>query len=245
MADYSFKPSASALGLFALVFPLFVALGFWQLQRADEKTALNALRETRSGEPPVMLKDVLDETPEELRYRQVSMQGQYQPRQFLLDNQLEGQSVGYHVLTPFKLLGSDWAVLVNRGWVPQGANRQVLPDIHELPAGVIRLTGRVDLFHRVGFRLEGAEIPAAGWPALVQLPDADRIAERLGYPVLPYQVLLDPAAAEGYSRIWHVVPLDPGKNLGYALQWFLFAGLAAFFFIRHGLNRQPDIPFQS
>lgn len=245
MANYSFKPSASAVGLFTLVFPLFVALGFWQLQRADEKTALNTQRETRSWASPVMLKDVLDEIPEDLRYRHVSMQGQYDTQQFLLDNQLEGQSVGYHVLTPFRLLGSDRAILVNRGWIPQGANRQALPDIHELPAGVIRVTGRVDLFHRVGFRLEGAEIPAAGWPALVQVPDADRVAERLGYPVLPYQVLLDPAAAEGYSRIWHVVPLDPGKNLGYALQWFLFAGLAAFFFIRHALNRQPDNRFQS
>jgi surfeit locus 1 family protein len=97
--------------------------------------------------------------------------------------------------------------------------------------------GKLDYLHRVGFRLKGAEIPAAGWPSVVQLPEADQLAERLGYPLLPYQVLLDPDAESGYLRVWHAAPLDPGKNLGYALQWFLFAAGAAFFFLRHTLKR--------
>ncbi|MFM2006285.1 MAG: hypothetical protein RLZZ09_1940 [Pseudomonadota bacterium] len=238
--NYSFKPSVKGLGLFAVVFPLFITLGFWQLQRADEKRAINTLRDVRSEEPSVALKDLVTEDIEDLRFQPVLAEGQYDgAHQFLLDNQLEGQAVGYHVLTPFRLSGTDRAVLVNRGWLPQGSSRQNLPDIHQLPAGVTRVTGLVDRFHRVGFQLDGADIPTSGWPALVQVPDADKIAERLGYPVQPYQVLLDPSADGGYSRAWHMVRLDPGKNQGYALQWFLFAALAAFFFVRHGL--QSDV----
>jgi surfeit locus 1 family protein len=238
--NYSFKPSVKAVGLFAVVFPLFIALGFWQLQRADEKNAMNALRDARSQERSIALKDIVTDDIEAFRFHPVLGEGQYDnAHQFLLDNQLEGQAVGYHVLTPFRLSGTDRAVLVNRGWLPQGASRQVLPDIHQLPEGVTRVTGLVDRFHRVGFHLEGADIPTAGWPAVVQVPDADKIGERLGYPVLPYQVLLDPSADGGYSRAWHMVRLDPGKNQGYALQWFLFAALAAFFFVRHGI--QSDV----
>ena len=179
--NYSFKPSVKALGLFAVVFPLFIALGLWQLQRADEKRTLNALRDVRSEEPPVALKDVVTEDIEDLRFQPVLAEGQYDgAHQFLLDNQLERQAVGYHVLTPFRLSGTDRAVLVNRGWLPQGTSRQNLPDIHQLPAGVTRVTGLVDRFHRVGFQLEGANIPTAGWPALVQVPDAqDRRTARL------------------------------------------------------------------
>jgi surfeit locus 1 family protein len=238
--NYSFKPSGKAVGLFAVVFPLFIVLGFWQLQRADEKTTINALRDARSQEFPIALRSVVTGDIEDLRFHPVLVEGEYDSaHQFLLDNQLEGQLAGYHVLTPLRLSGADRAVLINRGWLPQGASRQTLPDIHPLPAGITRVTGLVDRFHRVGFKLKGADIPTVGWPAVVQVPDADKIADRLGYPVLPYQVLLDSAAQDGYSRLWHVVRLDPGKNQGYALQWFLFAALAAFFFVRHGI--QSDV----
>ncbi len=235
--NYSFKPSVKAVWLFAVFFPLFVALGFWQLQRADEKVALNVLRDTRSQEPPRSLKDVAAEVLDDLRYRPVWMEGQYDTaHQFLLDNQLQGQSVGYQVLTPLRLSGMDKAVLVNRGWVPQGSSRRVLPNIDQAPPGTMKVIGIVERFHRVGFQLEGADIPADGWPSVVQLPQAEKLAERLGYSVLPYQVLLDPAADGGYSRVWQVVRLDSDKNRGYALQWFLFAGLVTFFFVRYSFK---------
>jgi len=240
LPNYSFKPSFQSVGLFVIFFPLFMVLGFWQLQRADERTAINAQLDARSQEPAVALGGVLAEDIEDLRFQPVVAEGQYDgDHQFLLDNQLQGQMVGYHVLTPFRLSGTNRAVLINRGWLPLETSREKLPDIHQLPSGVIRVAGRIDRLHRVGFRLEGADIPTAGWPAVVQAPDADKIGQRLGYPVLPYQVLLDPAAEGGYSRLWHSVRLDPGKNRGYALQWFLFAALAAFFFVRHGI--QSDV----
>ncbi|MDD1650483.1 MAG: SURF1 family protein [Methylococcaceae bacterium] len=215
-----------------------MSLGFWQLQRAEEKSAINALREARTQEPSMRLGPETPPDLEAMRYRPVFAEGLYDTtHQFLLDNQLKGQEPGYHVLTPLRLAGSNQAILVNRGWVPQGPSRAALPDIGLGPPRKIRIQGKLDYLHRVGFRLKGAEIPAAGWPSVVQLPEADQLAERLGYPLLPYQVLLDPDAESGYLRVWHAAPLDPGKNLGYALQWFLFAAGAAFLFLRHTLKR--------
>lgn len=237
LSRYQFSPSLRACLLFGLTFPLFIALGIWQLHRAEEKQAINALREARTRDAAIKLGVDAPEDIEALRYRQVSVTGEYDTaHQFLVDNQLQGQAPGYHVLTPFRIAPGGKAVLVNRGWVPLGSNRAVLPALDGAPAGQVRVEGALDYLHRTGYRLRGAEIPGAGWPSLVQLPEPGPLSARLGYPLLPYQVLLAPAAEGGYVRTWHTVKLDPANNRGYALQWFLFAACAAFFFARHALK---------
>jgi surfeit locus 1 family protein len=233
--DYSFKPGWKASLGFLAILALFINLGIWQLHRAEEKQALLESREQRGRDAPVKLSGT-GAGVEDLRYRRVEVSGEYDPdHQFLVDNQVHEGRPGYLVLTPLRLAGGDRAVLVNRGWVPLGAERTRKPEVG-LQAREVHIGGAVEAFPRVGFKLQGAEIPGPGWPSVVQVPEPERLAERLGYPVLPYQVLLDPAAPEGYVRAWHEAPLDPGKNRGYALQWFLFAAVAAVLYIRHGLN---------
>lgn len=235
MTNYNFKPGwRASLGFLALIV-LFVNLGVWQLHRAEEKEALMAARYERGRDEPLRLLGASGGA-DELRFRRVTVSGRYDgEHQFLVDNQVHGGQPGYLVLTPLRVAGSGNAILVNRGWVPLGEDRRRKPEIG-LNAVDVTIAGTVDYLPRVGFKLEGAEIPGPGWPSLVQVPEAAPLAERLGYPVLPYQVLLDPAAPEGYVRAWHQVPLDPGKNRGYALQWFLFATVAAVLFVRHGLK---------
>ena len=235
MSHYSFKPSWFASIVFVGASALFISLSVWQWHRAEEKKVLIEQREQRSREAPMQLKADAGLDLDALRYRPVWLEGDYDAEhQFLLDNQMHGQMPGYHVLTPLQL-ASGKAVLVNRGWVPLGRDRRELPVI-TINNTHGRVAGVLDRLHRVGFRLKGAEIPASGWPSLLQLPDPERMAERLGYPLIPYQVLLDPAADGGYLRDWQEARLEPGKNLGYALQWFLFAVCAAILYVRHGLK---------
>lgn len=218
-----------------VVLGLFVSLGLWQLRRADEKKALIAARELRSQDEPLRLTGT-ETCPDELRYRRVQVTGDYDAdHQFLLDNQVHDQQPGYHVLTPLRIAGGSRAVLVNRGWVPLGVNRAELPDIR-IRNRHVQVSGLADHFPEVGLRLKGAEIPGPGWPSVVQVPEPERLAERLGYPVLPYQVLLDSSEKEGYVRVWRETRLAPEKNQGYALQWFLFAAVAAILYIRYGLR---------
>jgi len=136
MTGHRFKPSVTAWLLLGVVLPAFITLGFWQLHRAEEKAALNALQEARSQDIAVRLAPEIPEALEPLRFRRVWAEGEYDTaRQFLLDNQLQGQAPGYHVLTPLRLAGSGKAILVNRGWVPLGPSRASLPDIALAPAG--------------------------------------------------------------------------------------------------------------
>lgn len=232
MTNYSFKPGRGISLAFMGVFTLFIALSLWQLQRAEQKTALIAAREQRGLDAPLRL-DGRAQDPDGLSYRRVLAEGEYDAaHQFLLDNQVHEGRPGYLVLTPLRLAGGG-AVLVNRGWMPLGADRDHPPD-PALATPRVRVTGVADHFTGVGLRLKGAEIPGPGWPSVVQVADPERLAERLGYPVLPYQVLLDPAAEQGYVRAWRETRPTPEKNRGYALQWLLFAAVAAVFYVRHG-----------
>lgn len=241
MRDYRFIPSAVGLILVALLLPTFVALGFWQLDRAHEREALNRLQDERLQESPLALGGTEPLELASLRYRALILEGHFDvEHQFLVDNQLEDQVAGYHVLVPLRLKGSNRSVLINRGWIPLGADRKIRPDVGGLPEGLVTIRGRADYLHRVGFKLSGAEIPSEGWPSLVQVPEPAPISDRLGYPVESFQVLLGPAEVGGYVRHFKNIRLDAGKNRGYALQWFLFAVATLLLFIRSSVRKCPD-----
>ena len=241
MRDYRFIPSSFGLILVGILVPAFVSLGFWQLDRAHERELLNQQQDERLGEPPMAISPSNEVDLDAMRYRQLVLNGRYdQTHQFLVDNQMEDQSPGYHVLAPFQLEGSTRSVLINRGWVPVGADRKTLPDVVGLPAGRVTITGRLDRLHRVGFKLDGAEIPGAGWPSVVQVPEPLPLSERLGYPVEGFQVLLAPAEPGGFVRHFRNVRLDAQKNRGYALQWFLFAAAAVLLFLRSSIEKSPS-----
>lgn len=237
MAKYLFKPALAATVAVALLLPLFTSLGVWQLRRADEKTALMRQREQRQNEPVLRAGEAF--ATAEHRYRRVELAGEWDAaHQFLLDNQIFRQQAGYQVLTPLRVEGMDAAVLVNRGWIPVGQDRRQLPEL-ALGQAKARVHGLIDQFPGVGFKLKGAEIPAPGWPAVAQLLDAQRLSERLGYRLLPYQVLLAADEPEGYARDWKQASLNPEKNQGYALQWFAFALVLSILYVWFGIKPKP------
>jgi len=232
LANYVFRPGWVATLAVVVLLPLFVSLGIWQLHRAEEKKTLMREREERQGLP--VLRSSAAFAAGENRYRRVEMAGEWDAEhQILLDNQIFNQQAGYQVLTPLRIAGTGEAVLVNRGWVPVGKDRRRLPAL-AIGQTSARVSGIIDKFPGVGFKLKGAEIPAPGWPAVAQLLDAQRLSERLGYRLLPYQVLLAADAPEGYARDWKQASLNPEKNQGYALQWFSFAGMLSILYVWHG-----------
>ena len=239
MKKYQFRPSWAASSGLVLILPLFIALGFWQLHRAEEKGLLMAQRQSARGEP-VLASDSDAWAAEDNRYRLVELAGVFDSaHQFLLDNQIMNQQVGYAVLAPLRIQGRESAVLVNRGWLAVGKDRTQLPVIG-VKQSQVRFVGMIDKLPGVGFRLKGAEIPSPGWPAVVQVADAERISERLGYRVLPYQVLLPPDAVDAYAIDWKPISLHPETNQGYALQWFSFALLALVLYVWYGFK--PKLP---
>jgi surfeit locus 1 family protein len=60
--------------------------------------------------------------------------------------------------------------------------------------------------------------------------DAGELRQRLPYAILPIYILQTPdSSLPRFPRRLEAPVVDDGPHLGYAIQWFLFAGLAAAF----------------
>ncbi|MEO1888298.1 MAG: SURF1 family protein [Cycloclasticus sp.] len=213
-----FKANVFLSLLAILVLWLLLSLGNWQLDRAQEKQNLLDLQSSRMNLNPTPLSTV-DLGQDNLRYLPVRVSGKLDgQQQILIDNQVKHGLTGYFVLTPLKLSDGN-AILLNRGWVPLGDNRSVLPDI-QTDVVDISVIGILDHFPSVGIKLEGADVLSANWPAVTQVIDIKNVAERLGYKVLPYQLLLNSHEPNGYDRDWVPMRMGPEKHHGYAFQWF-------------------------
>ena len=97
---------------------LTARLGVWQLDRASQKTTLQASLDRRSLEPPLDERS-LARTPqaaEAQHFRRVVLHGHWlADRTVFLDNRQMDGRVGFFVVTPLAL-DTSGAVLVQRGW---------------------------------------------------------------------------------------------------------------------------------
>lgn len=226
--------------------PLLAGLGMWQLDRAGQKLRLQAEYDRRQQEPALRLVPVLED-PATLRYRRLIARGHYEPEhQILIDNRVHRGQAGYHVLTPLRLEDGAVRVLVNRGWVPLGPDRAVLPRI-ETPRATVEVRGLAVVPQTKGFRLGGAKPPGAGWQPVWQYLDLDVYRDHVAFPVQPIVLLLDPdSAGDGFVRHWARLDAGIATHQGYAFQWFSLAvALAAIYIMLNtrktgNAERQPD-----
>ena len=210
--------------LAALVFVvLFVTLGIWQVNRGNFKSQLEEI--ARSNDQPIFEQAALPfENPIEWRHKHVKFFGRFlSDKQFLLDNQVRDQQAGYNVLTPFLVDQYNVYILVDRGWIPQGSNRAVLPSIgvSEQPA---MIAGRVYVPYQEAFSLGSiAEGEDRGWPRRVQYVDYSELAARLGLGLQSFTLRLAAQQPFGYRRDWLDNQIPAKKHYGYAFQWFALA----------------------
>jgi surfeit locus 1 family protein len=220
---------------------LLFFLGVWQLNRAEQKREFLILEEQRLASDALELSEKVTDQPEVLRYRKVIGKGTYDSNhQFLLDNQISEGKAGYFVLTPFLLQGQNKAVLVNRGWVPSGADRSVLPALH-ISQEATSITGRINNFPSVGIKLAGAEIPSDNWPSLVQVANSTVLEKKLDYPLFEFQIELDKELPDGFKREWRIsTVMLPEQHIAYAIQWFLLSLTLSIIFIWYSLKNNDE-----
>ena len=233
-----FRPSLAATFGFIVVLPALIALGIWQLNRASQKEALQNEYDARSQQSPVAL-GAKPVDREQIRYYRVTATGTYDyAHQFLVDNRVQDTQVGYHVITPLKIHGSNTLVLVNRGWVIGNPDRKVLPET-DGPKGAVQVDGVAVVPHDKVFQL--AKEPKIGteWPKVWQRVNIKRFAGAVQNPVQPIVILLSPDSnAGGFSRKWQKLNTGIAINEGYAFQWFSMAlALTGIYFL---VNLKPD-----
>jgi surfeit locus 1 family protein len=217
-----FRPSLwPTLGLLLLI-ATTVALGNWQRQRAYDKQALRDQYEAASRAPPLALDadTPVAADPARFRFRAVRAQGMYDAaHQLLIDNRVHAGRAGFDVVAPLKLEGAGY-VLVDRGWIAQGASRAALPQVPP-PAGTVVVEGRINLPPARYLEL-GADSNAG--PIRENL-DIARIAASSGLPLLAFIVEQTQDTGDGLVRDWPAPDFGIEQHRSYMVQWYSLAAL--------------------
>jgi len=220
-------PGIAAAGFIALT----LALGHWQTRRAEEKIELGLRLDAAEREPVLSVPVVLADASA-FDHRRVSARGTFVARATLfLDNKVLNGIAGYHVLTPLRLEGSQFHVLVNRGWIAAG-ERSVLPEI-STPAGAQSIEGIALTPSRRFLELA----PEASSGSRLQNLILEREEKRLGLKLQPFVIEQTSGAPNGLSRQWARPDTGVDRHRVYALQWYSFAALAALLYVVLGFKR--------
>lgn len=204
------------------------SLGFWQLDRARQKIALQEQINQRADLPAWQTDDLLLATdPLEGLHRPVQLRGQWvNGATVFLDNRQMAARNGFFLITPLQLAGSQRAVLVQRGWVPRDfTDRSRVPTI-DTPAGEVQVEGR--LAPPPGKLYQLGE---AGKGAIRQNIDLGGFAEETGLKLLAVSVQQTGVSPEGLLREWPRAAVGVDKHHGYAFQWFGLCALAGLLYI--------------
>jgi len=226
--------------LTVLLFPLLIGLGFWQLERAEEKRSLAERNAERRALAPVSLAELEALADDEQADRRVRLYGRFLAApQLLVDNQLRGGRYGHDVISLFVDQASGRTVLLNRGWIPGDPSRRTLPEV-EVRAGELNLTARVYVPPGEPYVLEAERFDALEERMLVQQAGSPALREALAAaieaPLYAHELRLLPGQPAGFRRDWPGVNVSPAKHRGYALQWFTMAGALVLLFLWHSSN---------
>jgi cytochrome oxidase assembly protein ShyY1 len=215
-----------------LLLPAVLALGFWQLERAEEKRAYESAYLDRIASAAVV------PTGDPLKladFARLKFSGRFEPDvYFLVDNQTRQGAVGYAVVSSFVADdGNRW--LLNRGFIKGTGDRRQLPHV-ETPEGAVSIIGV--LWPEVGLLPVFQKDQWTGdWPKRVQQLDVERMARTLDRGI-PREVRLEAGQRGVFSAPVLSMNMPSEKHTGYAVQWFglgaaLLVGYVIFGFRRH------------
>lgn len=224
-----------------------VRLGIWQLDRLAQRRAFNEHYLATSSSTPLILAGTPAVNLNDMEYRQIVATGIYDPsNNVVLRNQYHDGQPGYFLLTPLKLTDSN-AILVERGWIPSEGNTtsddwrkydlpgnvtikgiirlgQTRPDLGGVPDPALSPgQTRLDFWNLINLERISLQVPYKLLPVFIQ-PNTD---SNISAPPYPYQPAIE---------------ISEGPHMGYALQWFTFAGLLLIgypFFLRRQLLNRP------
>ncbi|MFU8772026.1 MAG: SURF1 family protein, partial [Anaerolineales bacterium] len=202
--------------------------------RLEQRREFNLRVETQLGRQPVTLENITN--PDDLtdmEYRSITVMGEYDhTHQVALRNQVWNNILGVHLLTPLKVEGTDYTVLVNRGWIPMEDfttgdwSKFNEPGLVEV-TGIIRNSQTQSEIGRISDPVPTSDSqPITAW----NLANLESIERQMPYLILPVYIQQAP------DHNWISLPyrslpdidLTEGSHFGYAIQWFTFATILGF-----------------
>ena len=200
---------------------VFVNLGQWQLDRLDQRRARNEAILANEKRPVRPLAEVFTRPLTDAdQWQRVEAQGTFDAEhQFVVRYRRNGGAEGYEVVTPLRT--GVGVVLVDRGFVEASSSQ--IPRVAPPPP-----TGEVTVIGHVRRNEQGRSAATTPVDGQMRLVNSDAVAAVLSYPVLNgYIGLLEVTPAQSGGLVPVELPeISEGPHFWYAVQWFLFTGIA-------------------
>lgn len=207
--------------LVLLFVPVLTYLGFWQLDRAEQKEKLLVFYEQQRELAHTPLADLVDSN--KTKYRNVNVKGQYDiDHYWLLDNQPRQGKPGYEIIMPFIFIDKDGrqrTLLVNRGWIKAEAVRTRLPSI-ETSTESVSINGYLYPLQINAIFKHSQNDLATEWPKRVLQLDNQSASKALNADIDQLMLRIDEDNSGAFITQWPVINTEPAKHQGYAVQWF-------------------------
>jgi len=244
MKNNSIRNKVSPLALIVVIASvlLLLKLGFWQLQRADEKTIILQELDAKNAAKPIDLA-ALDTFKEKNHYH-LKLRGELDNEHYLLlDNRIYKGMPGFEVLQLMKLTAyPKRSVLINRGWIPLPLHRENLPLIPEIK-GQISVVGHVNI-PTEAFVLKDEDLSIIKhWPKVIQSIDLDELTvlySEYNKGLEPWVLRQDEDDDVFYRRHWININLSPQRHISYAVTWFGLALALIFIYIAAVRSRKEN-----
>lgn len=205
------------LAMALLLWPILVSLGFWQLDRAEQKSEMLESWEIRAQQIQALA------SPDLMRFSSIVSQGEFDREHWvLLDNRTRAGKVGYEVVALFYPQDVATPVLVNLGWIQANQDRRIYPEI-VLPEGAVTVSGRLTEPSELLVLAESS--PQQSWPQRLQRLDISRLEQQLGLKLMPWVIRPNDPIIAHLDLSWTPTVMQPEKHQAYALQWFVMAAV--------------------
>ncbi len=198
-----------------------IRLGFWQLDRHEQRAAQNAMIEQRISDPPLRLDASLDLDRDAHEFRRARVKGVFDySREVIEQGRVVNGVPAVYLVTPLKTQDGS-VLLVERGYA-------LSPDARGVDVATLREADSV-VVDGVLMRLDGGTLPLdTTWPIYVRRADPAALQPLFDETLKPL-VLRRTVMPSDLPRGMGAAPLPQltgGPHLSYAVQWFLFATIA-------------------
>lgn len=204
------------------------SLGRWQLSRAAEKQALQAVVEAQSAKPLLNADDLRNSSDiAPFLHQRARVRGFWvKDATIFLENRPMNGRVGFIVLTPLVMYSGGKTIVVQRGWVPRDFQDRGRVPYVETPVGMVEIEGRMAL---PPSKLYEPGVSSVG--AIRQNVNMALYQAETGLQLMPLTLQQTGEASAGLLRDWQAVNLGMERNRGYALQWFGLSGLVVVLYL--------------
>ncbi len=236
-AGFEFRPHLGWTLAAAAGIALTLALGQWQVGRAQYKEALQSRYELLGQQPVIGIGSGTADR-DGLLLRRVEVRGTFEPKYTVfVDNRIYKHQPGFHVATPLRIAGSDRYVLVNRGWIA-GPRDRSLPEV-PTPTGEQVVQGIAVAWSERYLELSTKVAEGNIWQNLVY----ERYRQATKLELQPVVVQQTGPAEDGLVREWNRPDLGRNTHLAYAFQWYaLSLAIFVYYLVTHVKRIAPAKP---